>query len=242
MSYPNQPPTQGPSQPPSAWGQGNSAWGQPANQWQQTQQPQPTPAAPRGRPTAEQPGQQPLGQQTHPTVSIDQFRPKPNRTGPIVLALAAVLIFAGILYFGLRPGAPGDGVTTPTPTPSRTAPRTPPSVATAGEFANSIAFQSGEVTGRFTINESDWRSSTLVIDLTVEVETGTLNFDFLAMDMASGEVTVPDATNTSDLRNTTLSSGSTVTGTIRFTKPRGDTQILLSTPGSSALAMLAVKG
>lgn len=240
MNHPNLPPSQR-RQPRSAWGPQNSAWGQPSNQWQQEPQQEPLPTAPRGRPSDEQPGQQPLGQHNQPSISIDQFRSKRNRTGPIALALAAILIFAGILYFGLRPDALG-GQPTPTPTPSRTAPRTPPSVATAGEFANSIAFQSSDLSGRFTINDSRWQSNTLIVELTIEVNSGTLSYDFLAMDMTSGDVTVPDASAPGDLRSSTLGSGGHVTGTIRFTKQRGDTQILLGTTGTSALAMLAVKG
>lgn len=242
MTYPNQPPPSNPQGPRPAWGQGNSAWGQPpSNQWPPAQQPAPgIPATPRGRPSVQQPGSQPLGQHNQPSVSLDQFRPKRNRSGPIALAVAGALVFSGILYFGLRPDAPGAG-TAASPTPSRTMPSGTPSVPTAGEFASAVEFQADGVSGRFTINESRWEGSTLVVDVTVQVDDGILPFDFMAMDMVSGEITLPNARGAGDIGGITLNGGSSATGTARFNKPRGDTQILLTT-GTRSLAMLGVKG
>lgn len=153
--------------------------------------------------------------------------------------MVAVATFAAILFFGARPDVLGSSSPSPTPT----APRTTASLPTGGDFANSIRFESSRVAGTFTINESFWEDSTLVADVTVAVERGYLDYQFLGMDMASGDVSAPDpAAHPSDLLGGTVYEGDQVSGTVRFTKSRGDTQILLGEVGGRNLTMLAVKG
>ena len=157
----------------------------------------------------------------------------------LFLTLAVV---AAILYFGLRPetlGASDGSDSSPTPTSAPTM----PSLPTGGAFAGSINFASDRVSGVFAINESNWEGSTLVVDVTIAVEWGSLSYDFLAMDMASGDV-IPSnlPAYPSDLSDGTLNAGEQVSGTVRFTKERGDTQVLLGDAGRSNLTMLAVKG
>jgi len=175
-------------------------------------------------------------------VTIEQFQPRRNRTGPLLLVVVALAVVAAILYFGLRPetlGASDGSDSSPTPTSAPTM----PSLPTGGAFADSINFASDRVSGVFAINESNWEGSTLVVDVTIAVEWGSLSYDFLAMDMASGDV-IPSnlPAYPSDLSDGTLNAGEQVSGTVRFTKERGDTQVLLGDAGRSNLTMLAVKG
>lgn len=233
-------------QPPNdrgQWGRANSAWNRPADAWRAPEAPAAVPAAPREELRAPPTGIQRLGDGRHqPSVTIEQFQPRRNRTGPLLLVVVALAVLAAILYFGLRPetvgGSEGSG---PSPTP--TAARTMPSLPTGGAFADSINFASDRVSGVFAINESNWEGSTLVVDVTIAVEWGSLSYDFLAMDMASGDV-IPSnlPAYPSDLSDGTLDAGEQVSGTVRFTKERGDTQVLLGDAGRSNLTMLAVKG
>lgn len=228
-----------PDQHRNQWASPNSAWGRPSGAWQPSETPNPVPAAPResGQPAADH---QPPAPGARPTVTIDQFRSKRNRTGPIALVLVAIAVVATILYLGSRPD--GDGApASPSPTP--TASRTIPSLPTGGEFANSIAFESDRVAGTFGINDSYWEGSTLVVDVTISVDWGSLSHNFLAMDMASGDVTPSELPSyPSDLPDGPLNAGEQASGTVRFTKTPGDTQVLLGDTGFSNLTMLAVKG
>lgn len=156
------------------------------------------------------------------------------------MVLVAIAVVAAILFLGSRPD--GDGApASPSPTP--TASRTIPSRPTGGEFANSIAFESDRVAGTFGINDSYWEDSTLVVDVTISVDWGSLSYSFLAMDMDSGDVTPSDPPSyPSDLPGGPLNAGEQASGTVRFTKSPGDTQVLLGDTGFSNLTMLAVKG
>lgn len=232
------------SQPPASqghdqWTQPNSAWGRPSGAWQAPEDANPVPAAPR-EPEPSPPDAQPTGAAPRPTVTIDQFRPRRNRTGPIALIVVAIAVLATIVYLGTRPDA-GDASADPTPTPSAVRPI--PSLPTGGEFANSIAFESDRVAGTFGINDSYWEDSTLVVDVTIAVDWGSLSYNFLAMDIASGEVTPAELpSEPSDLPGGPVNAGERTSGTVRFTKTPGDTQVLLGDTGFTNLTMLAVKG
>lgn len=174
-------------------------------------------------------------------MTLAQFVPKRNRSGPIALVFVATAVLGAMIFFGTRPGVLNPSATASSAKP--TAPRTTPVLPTGGDFATSIRFESDRVAGVFDINDSFWESSTLVVDVTVSVERGSLDYQFLAMDMASGDVTMPDVpSEPSDLRGGIITAGGEDTGTIRFTKNHGDTQILLGEAGGRNLTMLAVKG
>ncbi len=128
-----------------------------------------------------------------------------------------------------------------TPTPSRTA-RTTPSVATGDEFANSIAFENDRVAGTFSITDSRWESGDLVVNVTVAVDRGSISYVFLAMDMPTGNITLANPPQAGDLQEGTVDTGESVSGILRFTKNRDDTQVLLSDTGGRTITMLAVKG
>lgn len=225
------------------WGRPDSAWSRPADGWRAPQDNAPVPAAPRQERHAPPIQTRPLGEeQRQPSTTIEQFQSRRNRTGPLLLVIVAMAVLSALLYLGLRPETIG-GSADSNQSPSPTAARTMPSLPTGGAFADSIDFASDRVSGRFTINASNWEGSTLVVNVTIAVEWGSLNYDFLAMDMASGDVVSANlATHPSDLPGGTLTAGEQATGTVRFNKERGDTQVLLGDAGHSNLTMLAVKG
>lgn len=230
------PPTPAPA---SSWGTPNTAWGQSPGPWHQDSAADaPASAAPELPP--DQPATPALAQSSpQPSISLRQFTPKRNRLAPWLLVLVGALVFAGILWFGTRPLADLTPATSPTPTVSRDKPNLPAN----GEFASSIAFQSERLSGVFTINDHHWDGSKLVLNLTIQVDTGSLNYSFLAMDIQTGNITEMDEPSGPDaLRGGTVKAGEQVTGTISVTKNRSDTQIVLSDRDSRNITMLAVKG
>lgn len=229
-----------------AWGPPNPAWSQPSTAWSQPATvsqplPGPVPSAQPGVLPSTNPGQPTVpGSAPSGNLTVATFAPRRRRAGPVALTVVAVTVFAALLYFGTRPDVLIPGAS-PSPTPTTSRPST--SLPTGGNFANSIRFESSRVAGTFTINDSFWTDSTLVAEVTVAVERGYLDYQFLAMDMASGDVTSPDLPSSpSDLLGGTIYQGEQVSGTVRFTKNRGDTQILLGEVGGRNLTMLAVKG
>ena len=224
--------------PGPGWGRTNPAWNQsPSRPKRVAGSPAAAQSLPQGPPS--DPGAAPLSAVQSPAVSLQQFTLKRNRTAPVALVLIAVTLFTAILYFGTRPDAPGS----PTPTTTPTAPRTIPSLPTGGAFASSIRFESDAVAGTFSVNEAHWDGSTLVVDVTVQVDRGSLSYQFLAMDIASGDITEPlPPSRPGDLPEGTVTTGQQQSGTIRVTKERGDTQILLGEVSGRNLTMLAVKG
>ncbi|GAA2182634.1 hypothetical protein GCM10009785_22770 [Brooklawnia cerclae] len=171
-------------------------------------------------------------------MSIDQYRTKRNVAVPILLLAAVLVVVAGVLYFGTRP-EPVDSASA-TPTPSRT---TLPTPATPGGAANEIRFETDQVSGTFILNSSQWEGSTLTVDVTVSVDTGSLEFWFVTMDVATGDVyDVSSPTQSGDIRQETLRAGGSASGTLHVTKPRGDTQLLLSDVNGDNLTMLLISG
>ena len=266
MSVPNQPQQPGPWGPPQqqgpagapGWGQPNSAWGQPNQAWggqpNQAWGAPPNaeggwqaPAAPRYQPGEPEPQQDsaPFGRQQQPTVTIEQFKPPRNRLLPILVVVVLVAVVTGLLYFGLRPDPIGQGGT-PSPGSSPSASSSPRRTITPpppGEFATETLFESDRVAGLFKLNSSHWEGDTLVADVTIEVDRGSISYAFFTMDMATGDVYEPDLPmQTTDLEGGLVEAGESVTGTVRITKPRGDTQLILSDLAGRNLTMLAIKG
>lgn len=170
---------------------------------------------------------------------MDQYR-APRRRGPLVIAL--LVVGALLLVLGFVASRTGDEPTagqSPTPTPDYT-PTVP--LPTGGQFANSITFTASAGSGTLTIEDSRWEDQTLVLDVRIQMTSGRLDFSFLAMDMATGDVSLPDQLP-GDLPDQVIVAGEEAAGTIRFTKTRGDTQLILSDmEARNNVTMLAVKG
>lgn len=154
-----------------------------------------------------------------------------------LLVVGALLLALG--FVASRTADEPETVTTPTPTPAYT-PTVP--LPTGGQFSNSITFTSSAGAGTLTIDDSRWEDQTLILTVRIEMTSGRLDFSFLAMDMATGDVSIPDQLP-GDLPDQVIVAGEQVTGTVRFTKARGDTQVILSDmEARNNVTMLAVKG
>lgn len=248
MSTPQQPangiwPNSSQQGPTPNWGQPNPAWGRPAPAWggQPLTNPRQPPAAPRNIPSRSIPGSAPLGAPTQPTVSLDQYRPRRSRGPVILIAILAVAVIAGVLYFGLRPDPTPSSAPSSSTSASAT-PRPTSSPVSPGQNATSVPFESERVSGVFSINHAHWEGSTLVVNVTIQVDSGSLSYKFMTMDVSTGgiyEVLAPS--NSGDLRGGTISAGNSATGNVRVQKPYGDTQLLLSDANTSRnLTMLVV--
>lgn len=238
-------------QPNQAWGtQPNQAWGaQPNQNWGPPTAAAPGgPSAPRhipGQPDQPTAGQQPLGAPRQPSISIEQFQPpRRNRLLPILLIIVVAAVVAGLLYYGLRPDPIGQSSAGPSASPasSSASPKRTVTPPAPGEYASETLFESDRVSGLFKLNGSHWEGDTLVADVTIEVDTGSLNYAFFTMDMATGDVYEPNApSQASDLPGGTIQAGESATGTVRITKPHGDTQLILGDLAGRSLTMLAIK-
>lgn len=221
----------GPESAPDNWGTPNPAWnriGSLSRDWSLNPTPTPQPV----------PSQTPTVAET-PVASMDQYR-APRRRGPLLITLLVVgALLLALGFVASRTADEPETVTTPTPTPAYT-PTVP--LPTGGQFSNSITFTSSAGAGTLTIDDSRWEDQTLILTVRIEMTSGRLDFSFLAMDMATGDVSIPDQLP-GDLPDQVIVAGEQVTGTVRFTKARGDTQVILSDmEARNNVTMLAVKG
>lgn len=219
------------------WGASNQAWsqvGSVSRDW--TLQPAQVASSTEPVPVATQVDAQPA------PAMIEEYRVS-RRKAPIVIAVVVVAaVLAGLLWISTRTARDTETTTSSTPTPSKPTYTPTAPLPTGGEFTNSINFTASQGSGIFAIEESRWEGGTLVVRVNLKVSSGSLEYGFLSMDMSSGDVSLPDKTR-GDLTEGTVTAGQEISGTVRFTKARADTQIILSDMDArNNVTMLAVKG
>lgn len=202
-------------------------------------------AEPSTTPTAPQ-------QTTKPTrTGVGDFVPQ-SQEGPqiqqykrgslwtIIIPLVVLLAAAGLVWYGTRPPeVPTDPSASPSITPYRQ--RTP--TATNTGLPNQADFISNRVEGTFYVDSASWNGNELTVEVRVDVRQGTLaNCRFSAMDISNG-VVLRSSSVSGDIAKCGLSAGQGASGTVKFNKERGATQIAFSDSASSgSLAIIRVPG
>jgi hypothetical protein len=154
---------------------------------------------------------------------------------PIVIGLVIVAIIAGLVWFGTRPAKPSTG-----PTPTATTPSPPECPAPSG--AQSIPFVASvyNAKGCWYIMDYSWDATGVTLTCQLTVESGTLKFGWTALDNTSSDQFAP--TKASTLRSGSVAAGDTATGTVRFDKNQGDTEIILTDARGIQITALGIKG
>lgn len=196
-----------------------------------------TPRAPRDLP-APGPAGQSEGSSSPEVPPLQIVARPPARKAPWVIVLIVLAVVAGVLWYGTRPTEEGPPSSSPSTQRSLPTPQTP------GSFQSTIPFDQGGITGQFTINSYEWESGHLKANVTIEVTGGSLNYTFVFLDSASGDIfELASSTDPDRLTPGRLTSGDRVTGTIRCDKNRGNTLVVLRNESDrSNLAVLIVEG
>jgi hypothetical protein len=171
------------------------------------------PKRPTPPPAAPLPGSQPLGPARPDSLSIEEYKPPRRRIGGLVAFLVgfAVLIgaFIGITYYFRT------AQDTPVPTPSATA------------TVSGLPFEASSATGTWEITHTTWSSDHVVLTVRISVASGSLRYSFYAYNNSAMKLTYPDTSSSSTLKNGTLSSGESVTGTLSFQITRGNGTLVM---------------
>ncbi len=216
-------------------GNGSEAWDRTACDWnlQASTHHESSPLSPR--PSAQQEDSDPLQSSDHVTL-LDRAQPQ-SRKGIIAFLIFSIAL--GALVFFTQPAQQTTTVSSPSPTSARPL----PSPRSAGSYEGSIPFASSDVSGIFTVNSSAWEGNTLIANVTIEVHEGSLAYSFIFIDTDDGDISPSDRPRRrSDLYEGILEEGQRITGTIRCTKKRGDTNIILRDRGRNNLTTIRVAG
>lgn len=160
------------------------------------------------------------------TAELSGPRLKQYRRSPIVtilLPLAVIAVVVGLIYFGTRPDEVVDLTQTPsTPTHRATTPKSP-GLPTTNTFSHN------DLSGTFTITSAQWSGNQLVANVEVNVEEGSFEYMFRAMDKQSGDITeCNDPTTATQVCTGELRAGEHMSGEVVFTKNHAATQIALA--------------
>ena len=163
--------------------------------------------------------------------SIANYRPKRHIGWYIVIgAVLVVAIVVGLVLNNLA--AP----TAPTPTPSATQP-TVSDTRTGG-----LPFDDGgRVSGYWRITRSVWTADSVTLTVEVEVDAGTLHYEFYAYDNVAGATLQPIYSAPDALVPGFLGPGQSITGSLTFASThRQMTLILASDDAYTQLSALTV--
>ena len=173
-----------------------------------------------------------LGEAPPQSVSIDQFRPPPNRT-PMLITIAALITLALVIFGGLYIRNQGSQ---PSPSPS-------PSQSTPAGPGQPFDTPTGQQHGRWEILNQQWTDEGLQLQLRIYSDKGPITFSFMAFTNASTQIVEPSTSPLApDIRTGTASPAKPVTGYVFFPMPRGDATIILATGSGRQMSALPVKG
>lgn len=198
----------------------------------------PAPVGQPGQPMYGQPNQPQVAQPNQPITgthtvpdSIDNYKSKSRVGWYIAIALIVVAAIIGGIILNNIP-APQDQPTTttghyPTPTDTRT---------------GGIAFDNGAVTGYWLITKTTWSGDSVTVALEIQVDTGTLFYDFYAYGLDDRSQLSPLYEGPQALEPGFAGPGQTVTGTVTFRVPRQSLTLVLSGTGVNQLSALTIEG
>ena len=216
-------PTQ-PQQPPEPDNQSGSSWGSR----------QRTPRASgysQAHPSIPQRAYEPLSPGWSTPNSIDNYKPKSHiglYIGIVVLIVVAVI---GAFLLNSLPGPEEKPTNTTAPWP------TPTDTRTGG-----IAFDNGSVKGYWLITKTAWSSHSVTITVEIQVDSGTLYYDFYAYGLDDRSQNTPTYEGPQALEPGFAGPDQVVRGTITFEVPRQDLTLVLAGSFGTQLSALTVSG
>ena len=170
-------------------------------------QPGPAPAAPPA-------GSTPLGARKPDSLSIDTYKPPKRRVGGLIAFLVgfAVLIggFIAVDHFARTAQ---DAPATSAPSATATLP--------------GLAFETSSAAGTWEITNTQWSSDHVVVTVRITVASGSFRYSFYAYNNNSMKLAYPDTSSSNTLRNGTLTSGQSVSGTLSFQITRGNGTLVM---------------
>ena len=185
------------------------------------------PKRPAPPPPAPLPGSQPIGPAKPDSLSIDSYKPPKRRVGALVAFLVgfALLIggFIAIDHFART----GQTVAESSPSASTTLP--------------GLAFETTSATGVWEITDTQWSSNRVVLTVKITVTSGSFRYSFYAYNNSSMQLAYPDSSSSSTLRNGTLDTGQSVSGTLEFQITRGDGTLVMLDAMENQVSGLAIK-
>ena len=192
-----------------------------------------TPAVPSAQFGAPVPGPAPDAPAKPPHKVAERYRTRHGWVAAVVLAVV-VVVFIGVVVANNRPsGEPG---ATPSPPPTPTQPRHTPPVGGQGIEFTAASYRA---TGYWEILNYTWDDQGVTLTCRLTVDSGTLRYSWLALDNTSSDVFV--AASSSTLLSGTVSQGQSVSGSVRFNKNRGATEIILADARQSPITALNVE-
>ena len=172
----------------------------------------------------------PNGIQPPPPDSIANYRPKSHLGWYILIgALLIVAIVVGILLNNLAsPQAK------PTPTPSQP-------VATDTRTGGLPFSDGGQVAGYWQITRTAWTSDSVTVTVEIQLDSGTLRYEFYAYDNVAGSTIEPTYDAPDSLVPGFLGPGQSITGTLTFASTQqAMTLVLASDNAYTQLSALTI--
>ncbi|WP_420175232.1 hypothetical protein [Luteococcus sp. OSA5] len=218
-----------------------------------SQQPPPRdPRTPFGAPTRDP--RTPFGQQSLPPTKAEQFAPPPNRK-PLWITLAALAVVALVIWGAIRVGGSEpepEAAATPAASPSQeptwpgdqaTAPQATGTPQTGARTSVPFTNPGDDAAGTFSIVRHRWTDQGLLLTIKVELDSGSQRLGFFALDNGpTARQFDPSPSGEDYLDGRRISAGETLTGTILFEKPQGDTTVFLAGSTGRQVAALTVEG
>ncbi|MEL4358010.1 MULTISPECIES: hypothetical protein [unclassified Luteococcus] len=196
---------------------------------------------------------QPFGQPAPAPVSPSQFTPPPNRR-PLWITLAVLALIALAVLAATRLGSDDDAEPQAAPTESVStgpagqdpAASTNPTVgSTPGTgIPTSVPFENPreDTAGTFEVVGHRWTSEGLLLTLRVTLDRGQQRLGFFALDNASASQYDPSPSGQDYLEGQPITAGQSLTGTVLFAKPQGETTVFLAGTRRQQLAALKIAG
>lgn len=184
--------------------------------------------------------QQPVGAPPPQRVDIDAYRP-PRTTGPVLWAVAAVVVLVAVVAAGLLSRS-FERDPAPAPAPAASTPAAPQASADDRGLPFTMPADPGS-TGRWKILATQWYPDGVLLQVRVEAVRGTVSYGFMAFARDGEEVIEPVSSPRSpELTTGEVRAGEDATGYVFLPLPRGDGMLILTTSFGRQVSALDIRG
>lgn len=169
-------------------------------------------------------------------VSVESYGPPPSKVTPaivmgVAVASMAVAVFGYTFASRLTPS--------PAATDTPTAVASPTPTRTGG-----VPFESptDRATGYWLVTATEWSGDQLLVTVSVTVDRGQMRPYLFLFSNTDSKVYEPDFDTPSPTFTTgTIRSGQTATGNLRFTLPRSNATLVLTSSGNQQVSALPIR-